>query len=319
MKKLLLILAVVALASFLAVGCIPTTPGGEGEGEGEVEEVTVEIEDAVTIGGKTYVSADEHDITVTFPAPVEGNVNAYIGLCGGDYSSKGLVEDLLSGLGLSIVLFPNEDRTIWTGSGDFTGGDDCCASYVSITAGECEDDVCIQFPVIVDSEPPEATIELCLDDCVCDGCTLTFKSTSKTVCDVTTENCGDYCSGLASWSIAVFDFEGYEIGETPYDKCCEVPCDEPIFTCSGTACPINCTTSCLKQLDLDNGIFAVVTLVDNVGNDVKWGTYVSTCDYDTCSQIQFVPYTSGPAIDNECLDDAADVFTPCKDNTVCPL
>ena len=39
MKKLLLVLLVVAMASFLLVGCLPgTTPAeGEGEGEGETE------------------------------------------------------------------------------------------------------------------------------------------------------------------------------------------------------------------------------------------------------------------------------------------
>ena len=36
MKKLLLVLLVAALASFLFVGCMPVTPS-EGEGEGEAE------------------------------------------------------------------------------------------------------------------------------------------------------------------------------------------------------------------------------------------------------------------------------------------
>ncbi len=340
MKKLLVLLLVSALAIFVFAGCdlIPSEGEGEGEGEGEVEEVTVEIDGAVEIGGNTYVSAGNHDITVTFPAPVTGNVSANITGCSGDFSKdKG-----------NVVLIPNEDRTVWTGSGFFglsepyTGylidiediieyGEifideieyhwllDCCASYLEIVSGECEDEVCIDVPVIVDSEPPDATIELCLDDCACEGCTLSFKSTSKTECDVTTDNCGDDCSGLASWSIAVFDFEEYVIGQTPYDECCEIPCEEPIFTCDGTACPINCTTSCLKQLKEGNGVFVVVTLVDNVGNDVKWGTYVESCDYDTCSMIKFVPYTSGVAIDNKCLDNATGVFTKCKDNTVCPV
>ncbi|HDK27457.1 MAG TPA: hypothetical protein ENG48_10290 [Candidatus Atribacteria bacterium] len=42
MKKLLLVLTVVVLASFLFVGCVPTTPAeGEGEGEGEVTRVVL--------------------------------------------------------------------------------------------------------------------------------------------------------------------------------------------------------------------------------------------------------------------------------------
>ena len=55
MKKLLLVLLVVTLASFLFVGCLPTTPTeGEGEGEGEAEPaVTVAIGDSVVLVGKT--------------------------------------------------------------------------------------------------------------------------------------------------------------------------------------------------------------------------------------------------------------------------
>jgi len=64
MKKLLLVLLVVALASFLFVGCLPTTPAeGEGEGEGEGEPtVTVEIGDSVVLNGKTYVKGGSHSM-----------------------------------------------------------------------------------------------------------------------------------------------------------------------------------------------------------------------------------------------------------------
>ncbi len=40
MKKILLVFLVVILASFLFIGCLPTTPT-EGEGEGESEESEV--------------------------------------------------------------------------------------------------------------------------------------------------------------------------------------------------------------------------------------------------------------------------------------
>jgi predicted small secreted protein len=44
MKKLLLVLLVVTLASFLLVGCTGTTPAeGEGEGEGEAEAVIINL------------------------------------------------------------------------------------------------------------------------------------------------------------------------------------------------------------------------------------------------------------------------------------
>ena len=120
MKKLLLVLLVVTLASFLFVGCLPTTPAeGEGEGEGEGEcETTVEIDGAVVVDGKTYVSGGNHTITVTFCAPVVGGVSAFVTYCGGYYGEIGVDKSELNG-GSDVVLFPNEDRTVWTGSGYF--------------------------------------------------------------------------------------------------------------------------------------------------------------------------------------------------------
>jgi len=254
MKKLLLVLLVVTLASFLFVGCLPTTPAegeGEGEGEGEVG-VTVEIEGAVVVDGKTYVSGGAHDITVTFPAPVVGVVFANITGCNGDYRQP--VE-------ANVILFPNADRTVWTGSGEFGYYTGCCASYVEVTSGECDADVCIWFPVIVDSCDPFAQIEITAEACECEGCEIIFETVTGTVdCADDTVCCDDTCSGLASWSVVLYD--GY-----PFDVCCDPSvCEEPIGSCSGTACPIECATECL-----DSGIYyAVVTLVDNVGNETVY-------------------------------------------------
>ena len=122
MKKLFLVLLVITLASFLFVACLPTTPAeGEGEGEGEGEcETTVEIDGAVIVDGKTYVSGGNHTITVTFCAPVVGGVSAYITECWGDYSQDGVDKSEPNGNGgVGVVLFPNADRTVWTGSGYF--------------------------------------------------------------------------------------------------------------------------------------------------------------------------------------------------------
>ena len=255
MKKLLLVLLVVALASFLFVGCLPTTPAeGEGEGEGEGEcETTVVIDGAVVVDGKTYVSGGNHDITVTFCAPVAGSVSAYITSCNGDYS-KGKDEDC----GSEVVLFPDATKTIWTGSGDFgpCGESGCCASYVQVVSGECLADVCIEFPVIVDSCDPYALIEIGVENCTCEGCELTFDSIINPVdCAADEECCGDDCSGLASWSVVLYDGD-------PFDECCDPSiCEEPIGSCSGTACPIECTTECLDA----GPYYAVITLIDNVG------------------------------------------------------
>jgi hypothetical protein len=252
MKKLLLVLLVVTLASFLFVGCLPVTPAegeGEGEGEGEVG-VTVVIADSVVVDGKTYVSGGAHDITVTFSAPVVGGVSASISPCTGDYRNGG-----------GVVLFPNADRTIWTGSGDFGYGTGCCASYVEVLSGECEADVCIWFPVIVDSCYPFAEFEIDVEDCECEGCEITFETiTDPEECAEDIVCCDDECSGLASWSVVLYDGD-------PFDECCDPDiCEEPIGSCSGTDCPIVCETDCLTA----GTYYAVITLVDNVGNETVY-------------------------------------------------
>jgi len=118
MKKLLLVLLVVALASFLLIGCTPTTPPAEGEGEGEGEFLTIAVDGAVLIDGIKYVSGGTHDITVTFSSPVNGWVGLYLYDCVGDYSKAPLDKSK----GQEYVLFPNADRTIFTGSAFFG----CC-------------------------------------------------------------------------------------------------------------------------------------------------------------------------------------------------
>jgi len=298
MKKLLLVLLVVALASFLFVGCLPTTPTeGEGEGEGEGEcATTVEIDGAVIVDGKTYVSGGNHTITVTFCAPVVGGVSAYVTYCSGDYSKDGIDKDILNGGG--VVLFPNADRTVWTGSGYFGCMNDfgkvpipecppCCASYVEVYAGECEDEACIWFPVIVDSCPPYAEVEITATDCECEGCEIDFDTiVDEFICEGDEECCGDDCSGIASWSVVLYD-------EEPFDECCDPSiCEEPIGSCSGTACPIECTTECLTE----GTYYAVITIVDNVGLETVYYAMIdlgADCDIDV---------THGTSCDVDCVD-----------------
>ena len=266
MKKLLLVLLVVALASLLFVGCMPVTPTeGEGEGEGEGE-ITVAIAGSVVVDGKTYVSGGAHTITVTFPAPVVGGVEASITSCSGDYRLDG-----------GVVLFPNADKTVWTGSGDFGYGTGCCASYVSVTSGECVEEACIWFPVIVDSCYPFAEIEIGSEACECAGCKITFDSSSTSVpCADATVCCDDTCSGLASWSVVLYDGE-------PFDSCCDPSvCEEPIGSCSGTACPISCETACLTT----GTYYAIVTLVDAVGNETVYYAKIVLDDSD-CSILVY--------------------------------
>jgi len=280
MKKLLLVLLVVELASFLFVGCLPVTPAeGEGEGEGEVEtEVVVAIANSVVLDGKTYVKAGTHDITVTFPAPAAGTVSAMIGYCSGDYS-KDMIDDLLMMMGINVVLFPNADKTIWTGSASFEEGEyDCCASYVMVNSGECEDEVCIKFPVIVDADKPYAKIAVVADDCTCEGIALTFSSSSTpSDCADATVCCGDDCSGLASWAIDLYKGD-------PFDICCDTPCKSPVYSCSGTACPVDCITDCLPDYLMtgwtgaEEGYYVITTLLDEVGNKTRYYVELATFD-----------------------------------------
>jgi len=286
MKKLLLVLLVVTLASFLFVGCLPGTTPAEGEGEGEGETgVVVEIAGSIVLDGKTYVKAGTHDLTVTFPAPAAGTVSAMIGYCSGDLS-KDMIDDLLMLMGINVVLFPNEDKTIWTGSALFEEGEyDCCASYVMVNSGECEDEVCIKFPVIVDADKPYAKIAVVADDCTCEGIALTFTSTDTSpVCTDAAACCGDDCSGLASWAIDIY-------ASDPFDECCDTPCKSPVYSCSGTGCPVLCVTDCLPDYTMTGyvdddenvdgqgvGYYVLTTLLDEVGNKTRYYTTLNPFD-----------------------------------------
>lgn len=225
-KKLFLLLLIVALAAFVFTGCTPPAEG-EGEGEGEIEGVLVEFGHEYRDGDKIYVAGGNNTVTVTFPAPVTGMVQIDLSNCTGDYS-KG-----------ATYLFPNADRTVWTGSVRFdccynvaggvcvadtcvAAGNDCCASTVTIISGACEADTCIAFPVIVDCDKPFAKIEVEVEECCCDECKITFNSSVAeesddecAVCPGTPGEvcCGDTCSGLASWKIDV-----YQMKKTVYSK-----------------------------------------------------------------------------------------------------
>ncbi len=280
MKKLMVLFLIAIVSFFLFSGCQGLIPS-EGEGEEEPEGIVVDIQGSVQVEGKTYLSRGTHDITVTFPAPVTGIVKGYITYCTGDYSKK------VNGDGTEVIFFPNTDRTAWTGSGSFQDSQSlCCASYLEITSGACEEEACIRIPIIIDSEPPYATIEVCLSDCTCDGCELSFTSTTTSLdCAEDTANSGDDCSGLAGWSLALYE-------DYPFDDCCETPCAEPVFTCSGTDCPIECTTGCLTE-DL---YYALVTLVDHTGNEVSFGTQIEI-DPEDCSSLVLSDLEAGDCLD----------------------
>jgi len=295
MKKLLLVLLVVTLASFLFVGCLPTTPTegeGEGEGEGEVGICpTVEVTSQVAVGGKNYIKAGSQTITVTFAVPTEP-VSVYVGAA---------LKDNPVGVPTSaeeVVLYTADGGLTYTGTVLFAG--DCDEAYIYVLT--CDTCAPCKYPYTVDGLPPYATVEICIDDCTCAGCEVVFSSDVTTdTCDPDEVLCDDDCSGFASWSIDIYD-------KYPFDECCEVPCYEPIESDSGV-CPIDFTTTCLTDgvAGLDT-VYAVVTLVDNVGNSTKFGADI-TFNPDTCDTLTVTPWAA-----DECVDTAT--FVVCAETSV---
>jgi len=271
MKKLLLVLMVVALAAFLLVGCNPVTPPPDGE-EGEVEICpTVEVESQVAVGGKNIIKGGEQTITVTFAVPTEP-VSVYVG---------DALKTIPTGT-TEVVMYANADKTVYTGDFVFstTLADDCFEAYIYVET--CDACAYCKYPYTVDTVPPKATVEICLADCTCAGCEVVFSSDITTdTCDPDLVLCDDACSGFASWSIDIYD-------KYPFDVCCDVPCYEPIESDSGV-CPIDFTTSCLASATSTKTVYAVVTLVDNVGNDTKFGADI-TFNPDTCTTIAVTPW-----------------------------
>lgn len=290
MKKLLLVLLVVALAAFLFVGCIPVTPTeGEGEGEGEVEICpTVAISGSVDVGGKTYIKAGSATITVTFAVPTEP-VSVYVGDCFTKDMPDGVPYDAKE-----VVMYTTDNLT-YTGTFDFAGH--CCEAYIYVLT--CEACAPCKYPFTVDEDGPEALIEIGVVDCTCAGCELTFKSTTEPgVCEPATECCDDLCSGLASWSVVLYE-------KDPFDECCDVPCEEPIGSCSGIGCPIDCTTPCLTGGTLEAPIkyYAVITLVDEVGNETVYYAKIALSGDGLTKDCAVVVYEGKYVGDGEtCVD-----------------
>ncbi|HAJ32088.1 MAG TPA: hypothetical protein DCK79_01755 [Candidatus Atribacteria bacterium] len=298
MKKLLLVLLVVALASFLFVGCLPTTPAeGEDEGEGEAEICpTVAVTSQVAVGGKTYIKAGTQTITVTFAVPTEP-VSVFVGgaIRG---NPEGVPDDAKE-----VVMYTADGGLTYTGTFKFgqgyTAGEtqvafaDCNEDYIYVLT--CDACAPCKYPYIVDDEGPETEIEITSKACVCEGCDLIFKTPTQTeVCGETPECCGDYCSGFASYTIDLYL-------EDPFDDCCDVPCVTPAYSCTpGVACPVDCTLSCLPA----DTYYVVVTLLDAVGNKTRYYAIVvlnADCTFTVTEYSENVL--------NECTDWTVEVDT----------
>jgi len=273
MKKLLLVLMVVALAAFLLVGCIPVTPPNGEEGEDEVEICpTVNVTSQVAVGGKTYIKGGEKQtITVTFTVPT-APVSVYVGE---DLRANpvGVPDDAAE-----VVMYANADKTVYTGEFEFadvwyyyydgdtpelvTWQQECGEDYIYVVT--CDTCAPCKSAYTVDTVHPYAKIEVTADECSCEGIALTFANITLPACEACV-CCDDECSGLASWAIDIYD-------KYPFDKCCDTPCAAPVHSCSGV-CPVACTTTCLTGYSAEDKnvtYYVLTTLLDGVGNKARY-------------------------------------------------
>ena len=290
MKKLLLVLLVVALASFLFVGCLPVTPAeGEGEGEGEVEGAcpTVSITSEVEIAGKKYIKGATQTITVTFAEATEP-VSVYVGP-----AIKGTpagVPDLAT----ELVMYADADKKVYTGTYRFNKYDtvDCDEDYIYVTT--CATCAPCKYAYTVDDEGPCSSIKIYeypTTGCPCGGVNIRFVTPTIVDCSISS-NCGDYCSGLDTYKVDIYKAD-------PFGICCDVPCLSPIASCEGIGCDIDCTVSCLDiatyTLSPDYTFFTVVTLLDKVGNKTRYYAKIKLDSDDIVEVTEFNSRTVGSA------------------------
>jgi len=272
MKKLLLVLAVVAMASFLFVGCLPggTTPDPTPDPDPDPDQaVTIVIEDQYPADVKEFIRADLLDVTVTFTkaVPVDKTVLFQAKEAWSGSPVGGTVEIL--------TVVAGTDRKEWKFVDyDFDLDLDDCAEiclYVTI-ADCCDEELSEVFTEVVklDDTAPAADLVITLADCtidVCDpvpGAYFTFEpDTTGDICDPE-PCCIETCSGIASWVIE----------DTAVCDACP--------TVSGTGCPEGTfACGCLLYADEATETYTLkYTFTDNVGNYFE-DTWVIIVDTDS--------------------------------------
>jgi len=289
MKKLLLVLMVVAMASFLLVGCTPATTTPVDDDPVVVsEEITATIavatETPADADGKVYVKGGAREITTTFSEEVENP---------------------LVKVGTVVVPVFTLDNLVFKGTGTFVGP---CEAVLITVGGVCAD-LCAAKSVVVDSVAPVVELEAKAAECDCeDSYALTITS-EQVVCDgcvVDPGCCADACSGLASWNVKIYDADPWKVPSVDpcdppdCDPCCsDDPCIEPIAEEDGTACPITITTECIAPEQVwdsvakefvtityfDKKYWVIATLTDNVGNKTIYNGQVNPWDYKPMNYV----------------------------------
>ena len=284
MKKLLLVLMVVAMASFLLVGCLGEGVVSDTEEEEEEEEVeqavTIEIQDQYPADVKEFIRADELKVTVIFADAIA--INDRVKFQAKEaYATVPLTE-------AEVPLFPDTTRKIWSTDDPTTTAvevgydfetafaelEDCAEICLYVSVVDCcdpEDEEDVYYEVVkLDAVAPVVGLKITFDDCgECDptpGAYFTF------VVDPGTDTCNpepcciDDCSGIASWLI-----------EEDTTAC--TPCP----TVYGTGCPegaIDCGCLIYPTPDTAEAVTYTFdfTVLDNVGNELVevWSIVVGT-------------------------------------------
>jgi len=271
MKKLLLVLAVVAMASFLFVGCLPggTTPDPDPDPDPDpTPTITIVVDGEYYDASKglTYVQGCVPKlVTVTFAEPVAEEYGVQIN-------------------GISAVVTADSDRKIWTK--EITLDESQCTEVcITVTVGHpcCPDLADTYWKLVVpDCEAPCASFTVTFKDCECEvpaGAEMSWTTTCEDECDVPKDCCGDDCSGVGVWTFTL---------DLSDDVCAPGECD--LETDSGCAISGAFECGCLSYEDAEaepalTGIHEVlVSIKDNVGNEFT-DTWTITFDTDNVTGV----------------------------------
>ena len=305
MKKLLLVLLVVTLASFLLVGCLGEGTLSNDDPDDDDVVVPVETELTVTVAdsyldpdGTFYVKGSASNlVTVTFPESIADDYVVWIG-----------ADTTMAVPGDKATVTAATDRKIWTKAFDFSGYDECEEACLVIIVSHvcCPDDPIETYYTFVtsDSLAPKLSLDITFEDCECDdpgGMSFTFApATYEDTSDCSTPTCcDDACSGEYEWSIS--------------DAATCLEC----VTLPGTGCPDDTyECDCLLYATTANGEETYTfdfTFTDKVGNKIvdEW-----TIVLDTDSVISFANTNTATVDDGELeSDQKVNIpYTPCDEN-----
>jgi len=262
-----------------------------GECEEETSQSLISISDSAVFDGKTVINGGEHTITVKFPGPLRVFIANY------------RMEDadiLRNFWGIPSnaceILMSTADGKTYTGTADF-GESNCSEEWIYVLTGDSCCPVIYSRTVTVDTKPPYVDLKAVVgeeEDCGTE-CELALGKRVIITSDAYVENdpplctplcCGDDCTELAEWTIAVYDALPFmeECGECVLD-----PCVSPIKVCTRSGGPVECDVfGCIPYADLDElfdrdirdikditeikagGVYCVILEADDVvGNTYK--------------------------------------------------